>query len=291
MKKLLLIMLVGVFATVFAAEWELSLDANAMFALNNYSDNWTGGDAGGINWTANIDGLAEKQLAEWLNNKNLLQLSFGQTHIQKAETGHWLVPEKSTDLIDFETIFRFTLHSFVDPYVAGRLQSQFYDGRNKLNKRYFNPIKLTESAGVARVLLKEEKREWTARLGFGVRQYIDRDSIITIDPEMNETQTSNDGGIEFVSELRTPLAGDKISYNTRLSVFEALFNSDSDELVGMPNEDYWKAPDIEWDHTFAANITEYLMVNLYIQILYDKEISLRGSHKETISLGLTYKLF
>jgi hypothetical protein len=110
--------------------------------------------------------------------------------------------------------------------------------------------------------------------------------IVTI-----ETQTSNDGGIEFVSELRTPLAGDKISYNTRLAVFEALFNSDSDELVGMPNEDYWKAPDIEWDHTFAANITEYLMVNLYIQILYDKEISLRGSHKETISLGLTYKLF
>ncbi|MCD6501067.1 hypothetical protein J7L01_00555 [bacterium] len=285
-------------ASVMGAGWELALDANAMFAMNNYSDNWAGGDAGGINWSANINGVAEKALAEWLNDKSTLKMSFGQTHLQDAATGKWQVPEKSTDIIDFETIFRFTLGAFVDPYCSGRLESGFYDTRVASNKRYFNPVKLTESAGVARVILKEEKREWTARLGMGIRQNIDRDAISNI-YEMGydelpfvpiyETQTTNDGGIEFVTELRTPLAGEKISYNTRLSVFEALFNSESENLEGLPNEDYWKAPDIDWEHTLAANITEYLMVNLSFQFLYDKEISLRGRHKEMLSLGLTYK--
>ena len=275
-------------ASVMGAGWELALDANAMFAMNNYSDNWAGGDAGGINWSANINGVAEKALAEWLNDKSTLKMSFGQTHLQDAATGKWQVPEKSTDIIDFETIFRFTLGAFVDPYCSGRLESGFYDTRVASNKRYFNPVKLTESAGVARVILKEEKREWTARLGAGIRQHIDRDVLI-VDSEEKETRSTNDGGIEFVTELRTPLAGEKISYNTRLSVFEALFNSESENLAGLPNEDYWKAPDIDWEHTLAANITEYLMVNLSFQFLYDKEISLRGRHKEMLSLGLTYK--
>jgi len=275
-------------ASVMGAGWELALDANAMFAMNNYSDNWAGGDAGGINWSANINGVAEKPLAEWLNDKSTLKMSFGQTHLQDAATGKWQVPEKSTDIIDFETIFRFTLGAFVDPYCSGRLESGFYDTRVASNKRYFNPVKLTESVGISRVLLKKEKREWTARLGAGIRQHIDRDVLI-VDSGEKETRSTNDGGIEFVTELRTPLAGEKISYNTRLSVFEALFNSESENLAGLPNEDYWKAPDIDWEHTLAANITEYLMVNLSFQFLYDKEISLRGRHKEMLSLGLTYK--
>ena len=275
-------------ASVMGAGWELALDANAMFAMNNYSDNWAGGDAGGINWSANINGVAEKPLAEWLNDKSTLKMSFGQTHLQDAATGKWQVPEKSTDIIDFETIFRFTLGAFVDPYCSGRLESGFYDTRVASNKRYFNPVKLTESVGISRVLLKKEKREWTARLGAGIRQHIDRDVSI-VDSGEKETRSTNDGGIEFVTELRTPLAGEKISYNTRLSIFEALFNSESENLAGLPNEDYWKAPDIDWEHTLAANITEYLMVNLSFQFLYDKEISLRGRHKEMLSLGLTYK--
>ena len=275
-------------ASVMGAGWELALDANAMFAMNNYSDNWAGGDAGGINWSANINGVAEKPLAEWLNDKSTLKMSFGQTHLQDAATGKWQVPEKSTDIIDFETIFRFTLGAFVDPYCSGRLESGFYDTRVASNKRYFNPVKLTESVGISRVLLKKEKREWTARLGAGIRQHIDRDVSI-VDSGEKETRSTNDGGIEFVTELRTPLADEKISYNTRLSIFEALFNSESENLAGLPNEDYWKAPDIDWEHTLAANITEYLMVNLSFQFLYDKEISLRGRHKEMLSLGLTYK--
>ncbi|MBT7617797.1 MAG: hypothetical protein HN590_10995, partial [Calditrichaeota bacterium] len=60
------------------------------------------------------------------------------------------------------------------------------------------------------------------------------------------------------------------------------------DLEGLPNEEYWKAVDINWENIFTANITKYLMVNLYLQLLYDKEVDLGGRLKQTLSLGLTY---
>ena len=38
------------------------------------------------------------------------------------------------------------------------------------------------------------------------------------------------------------------------------------------------------------DVTKYLMVNLYTKFLYDKEVDLGGRFKQTLSLGVTYKL-
>lgn len=292
MKNYLIIVAIIVSIAAFAAEpgpWEKSMELNLNFNMSNYSDNWTGGDVGGINWVANSNILAQKQFNTWFHWKNTLKMSFGQTHTQNPESGDWLLPQKSTDLIEFESIARFTVTKFVDPYAAVNLESQFYDKSVADNPRYFNPINLKESAGVARVFIKTEKRELITRIGFGIRQHINRDVMIA--EEDYETQTSNDGGIEWVTELRTPLANERIGYTSKLTVFEALFNSESEDLEGTPQEDYWKAPDIDWEHIFTANITEHLMVNLYFKLLYDKEIDLKGRHKETLSVGFTYNLF
>ncbi|HSG28427.1 MAG TPA: hypothetical protein VLA34_08095, partial [Candidatus Krumholzibacterium sp.] len=72
-------------------------------------------------------------------------------------------------------------------------------------------------------------------------------------------------------------------------VYQALIYSKKDDLAGTEMEDYWKAPDVNWENIFTANITKYLMVNLYIQLLYDKEVDLGGRFKQTMALGLTYK--
>ena len=40
----------------------------------------------------------------------------------------------------------------------------------------------------------------------------------------------------------------------------------------------------------SASITKVLMVNLGAQVLYDKEIDTKMRLKETLALGLTYKL-
>lgn len=269
--------------------WHFAIDANLMLTQNGYSDNWTGGESGSMIWAINSNMLAKKALSPKLTNKNTLKLSFGQTHNQDTETKKWAGPVKSTDLIDFETLFRFTLGIAVDPYVAGRIESQFLDASDPQKDRTFNPIRFTESFGVARALMETEKGEWTVRLGAGFREYLNRD--VLVDPVTNkrEIQTSYDSGFELVNDFTSPLAKDRITFTSKLTLFQALLYSETDELEGQPEEDYWKEIDVNWENIFSASITEYLMVNLYIQLLYDKEIDLGGRFKQTLSLGVTYK--
>lgn len=273
-----------------AEPWTKAVDVNLTLAQTAYSDNWVGGEAGALSWTFNSNSLVEKQLNPKIHSKNTLKLSFGQTHSQDKETKNWAEPTKSTDLIDFETLFNFSLGGFVDPFAAGRLESQFLDASDPQKDRYLNPLKFTESFGVIKYLIQEDKREWTARLGGALRQHVNRDLLVDVKTDTRETQTSNDGGVEFVSEFKSPLAQERITVSSKLTLFQALFYSEADAMKGLPNEDYWRSPDVNWENIFTASITKYLMVNLYTQLLYDKEVDLGGRFKQTLSLGLTYKL-
>ncbi|MCK4350918.1 MAG: DUF3078 domain-containing protein [Candidatus Krumholzibacteria bacterium] len=286
---LLLIMLVLISAAVHAEPWTLSADVNLTATQSAYSDNWVGGEAGALSWTFNSNWLAEKQLNSKLHTRNTLKLLFGQTHNQDVETKDWAKPVKSTDLIDFESVWRFTLGGIVDPYAGLRIESMFFDQRDPELDRYVNPVKFTESVGIAKVFIKEEKRELLTRLGAGIRQFLDRDryDIVT---DTRENYTSNDAGFIFDAEFKTPLAEEKITYQSKLTVYQAFYYSERDALAGLPEADYWKAPDVNWENIFTAGITEHLMVNLYIQLRYDKEIDLAGRLKQTLSLGITYKL-
>ncbi len=185
-------------------------------------------------------------------------------------------------------IFRFNLNTWVDPFISGRLESRFLDSGDPDKKIYFNPVILTESFGAAKVIIKEESRDWTARIGAGFREHIAREVLDPVKGSRS-TETATDGGIEFVNDIRSPLAGGRINLQSKLIVFQALFYSKSDDLKGLPNEDYWHAPDVNFENIFTANITKYLAVNLYTQLLYDKEIARAGRFKQTLGLGLTWK--
>ncbi len=269
--------------------WRLASDINLTQTQNAYSDNWAGDETGTVSWTFTFNFLAERQINSLLNSRSTARMSFGQTHNQDGETEHWNRPEKSTDLIDMESMLRFTMHAWVDPFVAGRLQSQFMD-RRAGDAEWFNPLTLTETAGISRTFINDDTREWYARLGFGSRQQIDR--IALIDTLGNrDSKTTYDAGFEFVSELITPLVPERLNMTGKITIFQAVAYSESDELEGAENADYWKSPDINLETIFTANITRYVMVNLYAQLLYDKEIDKGGRFKETLSLGLTYTLF
>ena len=278
-------------SSLFADDWQLASDANLALTQNTYSDSWVGGETGSFVWVFNSNSLAEKQFSLKFNNKNTLKLSFGQTRQQNRETKKWAKPDKSTDLIEFEDFSRLTFGWVVDPFIAGRFESQFLDASDLEKERFINPITLTETLGVARVIIKneEEKRNWTARLGGGLRQNINRDVLVE-GTNNRENQFTNDGGFEFVTEFNTPLAQKGITFNSQLVIFQSLFNSKADEFKGLPNENYWRYPDVNWENIFSASITKYLMVNLYIQLLYDKEIAQEARFKQTLSLGLIYKL-
>jgi hypothetical protein len=272
-----------------AEPWKKNMDLNLTLTQNSYSDNWTGGEAGNLSWVANANSGFEKQLSEKVNSKTTIKLAFGQTHSQDQESKKWAKPTKSTDLIDIESLARFTLKLWVDPYLAFRFESQFLDASYPRLKRYVNPKKVTESGGVSRQFYKTEKDEILSRLGFALRQIITED-IVDTTARNTEVNSTNDGGIESVTDAKLTLS-DKLSYTSKLSIYKALFYSKSDKLKGTPQQDYWKEVDVNWENTISAAVAKYVTVSLYVQLLYDKEVSKKGRFKETLSLGLTYKLF
>ena len=269
--------------------WQVESDVNLTLTQNAYSDNWDGGETGALSWALNSNTLAESQLTDLWNSRNTLKLAFGQTHNQNRETKKWAEPATTTDLIDFESVLRMTHGWAVDPFASGRLESRFLDTSDPAKKRTFNPILLTESVGVARVFIKEEHRELSTRLGGAVRQHIDRDALPAGATE-RETVSTDDGGIEFVAQYRGPLADGAMTLTSDLTVYKALYYSESDALEGLPGADKWKSPDVNWENTLSAGITDYLVVNLFLQLLYDEEVDEDLRFKETLSLGFTFKL-
>lgn len=279
----------GFSPSLFAHPWKKSVDLGLTVTQNSYSDSWTGGEAGNLSWVALANSVFEKKFSERLNSKTTAKFSFGQTHSQDQETKKWAKPTKSTDLIDIETLTRFTLKMWVDPYLAFRFESQFLDASVPKVKRYINPKKLTESGGVSRMFYKTEKDEILTRLGLALRQIITEEVVDTI-MQKTETNSTSDGGIESVSDVRLTLS-DKISYTSKLSLYKALFFSESDKFKGTPKEDYWKEVDVNWENSVSVSISKYVVVSLYTQLLYDKQVSKKGRFKENLSLGLTYRLF
>lgn len=291
MKRMLLVVLALLFLTtaMSAEPWEKSLDLTFNLTQSNYSDSWTGGEAGNVTWVARADGIFEKQLKPKFNYRLSLKLAFGQTHVQDQETNEWEAPEKSTDKIDIENLGRFTLDGYVDPYVAFRFESQFVDASVESIKRYFNPMLLTESVGISKVMYKNEDNELLSRLGFALKERI---SSIIVDTAGDERdwETEIDGGLESVTDLKYTIS-ENLLYMGKLTLYKAFFFSDKEDVEGTPAEDYWKAVDVNFESTFSAEVARYISVSLYFQLLYDKQIDKRGRFKQTLALGITYKLF
>ncbi|MBI5869108.1 MAG: DUF3078 domain-containing protein [candidate division Zixibacteria bacterium] len=269
--------------------WKPSVDFILNLTQNSYSDNWEGGEAGSVTWVASANLGLERQFPTSWNWRSALRLAYGQTHSQDAETNKWKKPFKSSDLIDFESLLRYLNWKVLPPYVAVRAISQFEDASNPDHKFYLNPLELTESAGLTRVLHKEGDNEFLTRAGIGLRQRITR--TYTSSPSPATTSTTNtDGGIEWVTDGKYKIPKTGIVWKTKLTTFKALFYSRSKELKGTPEQDYWKAIDVNWENMVSAQVAKYVAVGLYVQWLYDKEVARGGRFKETIAVGLTWKM-
>ena len=278
--------------------WKKSLSVDFTTTQAAYSDSWVGGEVGSFNWVSNLNGTAERQMSPKVNYSTKLRLSFGQTSTQDEETGDWSKPKKSTDLIDWDNLFRFTFHGYVDPYAAFRVEGKFLDASEPRKKMYLTPLKLTESAGIARRFWERgESEEVTSRLGFAVRQEIVKSVVYGLEevPEGfvilgTESNTDTDGGLESVTDVIVQV-NEKLKYTGKLTLYKALYFSKKDDFVGTPEEDYWKAVDVNWESIVDANLTKIITVKFYLQLLYDKQVELKGRLKETMGIGFTFKLW
>jgi hypothetical protein len=268
--------------------WNISVEAGLALAQTAYSDNWAGGEIGQLSWTYSSVAVARKQLSSKMHSKTTLKLSFGQNYSQTRNddgSTHWERPKKITDMIDLESVLRFTLQGFVDPYAAARWETQFYDGSYRPLKRFLSPSKFTESAGGIKTLVNVPGRtELTTRLGLALREIATKVILDTV-AEKTDWVTTTDGGFESVTDLKMQLRSN-LSYTSKLSLYKALFYSEKDNVAN----DYWKAIDANWEHILSASITKYLQTSLYFQLLYDKEIDKGVRVKETLGMGLAYKI-
>lgn len=271
--------------------WKTSLVADFTTTQTSYSDSWVGGEAGSLNWVSNVDGSAERQLSPKMNFRSILRLKFGQTVTQDGETKVWSKPRKSTDLIDWENLARFTLGGVVDPYAAFRLETQFFDGTVAAKKLYFTPLKLTESAGVARQFYKREDEAVVSRFGAALRQIFRKSVIDTVTLETDDS-TITDGGLESVTDATLKLS-QNLRYVGKLTMFKALFSSESgrEAPIGKPDLGlHWASVDINWENTLTAAVSKIVSVNLYTQLLYDKDIDKRTRLKETLGIGFVFRM-
>ena len=271
----------------FAESWKIDVNTNLATALNTYSDNWTGGEAGSFTWSWLFLGTAEKQLSEKLNTKSTLKMQFGQTKIQDKIQKDWSAPQKSSDLIDCEELLRFTLGIWVDPFISARAISQFLDASDLSYIRYVNPLDITEAVGVSRTLQKTETIEWSSRIGAAARQYVDRNKLDTISGT-RKTDVTNDGGTEFNMDLKAMNKEKWITLLSSLRLYEALVSSKADEVKGTPQENDWRYPHVKWENSLSLTFAKYLMLNFSAYAYYDKDIDDEVRLKQTFSAGLTY---
>jgi hypothetical protein len=268
--------------------WKKSLNAGLNLTQSSFSDNWVGGDAGNLSWIAQVNGTFEKQTSPTFNFRNTSILQFGQISSQNKDTKKWTRPHKSTDKIELDNLGRFTLHAFVDPFIGLRIQSEFLDASYTPKSRLFNPVLLTESAGIARAVYQKEKNQVVTRLGLAIRENIDR-AISDTAAGTTRYKTATDGGLESVTNVQYQMASN-ISYIGRLSILKAFFYSKKNELKGTPQANYWKAVDFDLESTLNVNVTKIVTMNFYAQLIYDKQVSLAGQFEETFGLGLKFSL-
>jgi hypothetical protein len=272
--------------------WKRSLAIDLTTTQTTYSESWVGGEAGSFNWTSNLNGSAEKQMSPRVNLRSTLKMSFGQTMTQDETTRDWTKPKKSTDLIDLDNMLRFTFQrAFVDPYAALRVETQFYtplsDTAGNDTKAYLSPMKMTESAGIARKFHEKDKDVVISRLGLAIQQIrrksVDPSSVGT--PVKTVTTSTNYSGIESVTDAQLAL-GKRLQYTGKLTLYKAFAFSEK-ETAGNDN---WKAVDVSWENIIAAGVSKIITVNVYTQLLYDKEIVDRGRFKETLAIGFVFKM-
>ena len=213
----------------------------------------------------------------------------------------------------------------MDPYVSGRVESQFYDVSDPMGRGLkLNPVKLKEAAGFAEHIINEEERSLLTRVGAALRQTSRRLFTSPAPATDTETATTNDGGVEWVTDYKTKVLDDRVTWTSKLIVFQPFFYSEKSKLedlteaqlaaAGLDNDiaDFTTTVDVDWENIFTTQITEIISVNLYIRWIYDKydssvppkidangdltnaadvkaAVRKAGQFKQTLAIGLTYR--
>jgi len=185
----------------------------------------------------------------------------------------------------YRGIVLFHYWGFFEPFVAFDVDSQFFTKVDPTT-RWLTPSLLTESAGIARHLVNRPQAVVLSRLGFALKQKVDRFGRFNSSSSDYETATTNQGGFEWYTRSKLAISEERTAFVSELRVFKAVETSDNDPVTRQ----YWSAVDVDWQNTLTNKLAKWFAFDLYWQILYDKQLDKRGQFKQTLGFGLTWQL-
>ncbi len=267
-----------------STDWKLTSKVGVSLAQSSFNNAWAGDEVGTFSWIATWNSSATKVLAPWAHWKNRLLMQFGQTHQQDPDRRNWQSPSKSSDKITYRGAMDFPVGAWVEPFAALDVDSQFFTRIKGVTTKTFTPTIVTESVGVLRSFSDTDRLKLESRVGFAVKQRINR---LAVDPATMDffTRTTNDGGVEWFSAARIATEKDRAVYASELRVFKAVATNQAVDV-----RRYWPAVDVDWQNTLSSKVTEWLSFDLFWQVLYDKQINKTGQYKQTLGVGLTWQL-
>ena len=230
---------------------------------------WSQGGEDAVAWTVTADGESGYD-CERYSVANTYQLAFGQTKLGSGGV------RKTDDRIDLSSTFTYKLGTFLNPYAAVTFKTQFasgyvYEPAKVTISQFFDPAYVTESAGVG----YEPIPEVNTRLGLGLREVITRDyPRYADDPGTAKIEdVSVDGGLESVTSAEWQLR-ENVRVTSKLEIFAPL--TAFDETVLRNNS------------RVTVKVSEYVNVNLNLEIVQDDKASDEVQIKQVLALGLSY---
>ncbi len=235
-------------------------------------DNWAKGGENAVTWQILFTGKFEKNhnRYKWLTAG---KFNFGKTKLDGLEF------RKSVDELRLETVFTYKIGSYINPYAAATILTQFvegykYSGENTREQvsAFLDPGYFTQSTGFG----IEPAKGLKTRAGLSMKETvtIDFSAPYADNPKTAKTEKIK---IEVGFESTTDFSR-KLSENLELiSKLEMFSNLETFDQI-----------DVNWDNMFRAKVAKYISVVMNFRLLYDKTVSIKRQLNQSLALGLTY---
>jgi hypothetical protein len=247
--------------------WTHSLAGGLNLTQISFNDNWAQGGENALAYAVNLLGKAANDLPK-TNWTTSYKFAFGQTKLGEGSI------RKADDKIDLETLLTYKLGTYVNPYVAATLKTQFAKGFDYTAEpdtavsKFFDPGYLTQSAGLGYQPIPQIK----TRLGAALREVITSEFVGYADGQ----KTKVEGGLESVTEVNWQLQSNLL-FTGKVELFD-------------PFKDLKKVV-VRSDNTLAAKISKYVSVNFNVQVIKEPGENVsqgKTQVKQALAIGLSY---
>lgn len=278
MKKYLIIFL-PIFSLLIAQEkdstlytWVPSLVTGANISQISFRD-WSKGGENAITWTLTGDLKLDYKTDDW-RFKNQLKASYGRTKLGSATY------KTNDNDIYLESVLSHRFDWAVNPFISNSIRTQITKGFNyevdpaEQIADFFDPGYITQSIGFS----YDHDGSITSRFGLAFQEVITSNyKHYSDDPDTpDEIETFKfETGIESVTDSKLNIA-ENVLWQSKLRLFSR-----------FESIDVW---DVRWDNTITASVNSWLNINFSYLLVYEKAQSLKTQMKESLQIGIVYKI-